>query len=136
MGKDILVIEDEPDVAIYLATLLEEHGYEVRVASDGKKGAAMISEKRPDLICLDILMPQKSGIALYRELKKSEDYKDIPVVMVTGFKADDYPLIDFKKFIYERSVPGPEGYVEKPIDRDLLVKTIRNILEGQRASPS
>ena len=135
MGEKILIIEDEPDIQTYLATLFEENGYEVSTASNGKAGAAKLAEERPDLICLDILMPEKSGIALYRELKKSQEFRGIPVVMVTGFKFDEFPNVDFKKFIYERSVPGPDGYVEKPIDREVLLKTVRGILDGQRTSP-
>jgi CheY-like chemotaxis protein len=135
MGKRILIIEDEDDIQTYLATLFEENGYEVSTASNGKAGAAKMAEQRPDLICLDILMPEKSGIALYREIKKNEEFKEIPVVMVTGFKAEEFPNIDFKKFIYERSVPGPDGYVEKPIDRNLLLDTVRRVLEGGRSSP-
>jgi len=130
VGERILVVEDEPDVLTYLTTLLEENGYEVLTAQDGKAASAILAKTRPDLICLDILMPEKSGIALYRELKKSEEFKDVPVVMVTGFKAEEFPGIDFRKFVYERSVPGPEGYIEKPIDKDLLLRTIREILHG------
>jgi|YNPNPStandDraft_1061719.scaffolds.fasta_scaffold23970_4 CheY-like chemotaxis protein len=129
MSKTILVIEDEPDVQIYLATLFQENGYEVVTASNGKEGEAALAQRRPDLICLDILMPEKSGIALYRELRKNPQLSGIPVVMVTGFRAEEFPGVDFKKFVYERSVPGPEGYVEKPIDRELLLRTVREILD-------
>lgn len=135
MAQTILVIEDEPDVQTYLVTLFEENGYEVLRASDGKEGEALLAKKKPDLICLDILMPQKSGIALYRELRKNPELKAIPVVMVTGFRADEFPGVDFKKFVYERSVPGPEGYVEKPIDKELLLRTVRRILDRAGASP-
>lgn len=128
MAKRILVIDDEEDVITYLTTLLEENGYETSNAMNGKEGLKKIKSENPDLICLDILMPEKSGISLYRELKKDADHNKIPVVIVTGFKADEYPLIDFKKFIYERSVPGPEGYIDKPIDRKVLLDTIKNIL--------
>jgi CheY-like chemotaxis protein len=114
MAKKILIVEDEPDVMLYLNTLFEEHGYETATAANGKEGAKKVEEVQPDLICLDLLMPEKSGIALYREL--------------TGFKADEFPMIDFKKFIYERSVPGPEAYIEKPIDRDRLLEAVGRIL--------
>ncbi len=134
MPKRILIVEDEPDVLTYLATLFEENGYEVMTATNGKAGEAALAQQRPDLICLDILMPEKSGIALYRELRKNPSFKDIPVVMVTGFRAEEFPGVDFKKFVYERSVPGPEGYVEKPIDREFLLKTVHEVLEKAEAS--
>lgn len=134
MSRTILVIEDEPDVRTYLVTLFQENGYEVLTASDGKEGEAVLAQRKPDLICLDILMPEKSGIALYRELRKSPELKSIPVVMVTGFRAEEFPGVDFKKFVYERSVPGPEGYVEKPIDRQLLLRTVKEILDRAETS--
>ncbi|MDY6857297.1 MAG: response regulator [Thermodesulfobacteriota bacterium] len=125
MGKKIMVIDDEPDIITYLTTLLEEDGYETDSAKDGVEGLEKIKENRPDLICLDILMPKKSGIGLYRELRKDEDLKGIPVVIVTGFKGEDNPLMDFKEFLHKRSVPGPEGYLEKPIDQEEFLKTIK-----------
>ena len=128
MGKKIMVIDDEPDVITYLTTLLEENGYQTDSAKDGVEGLKKIKEKRPDLVCLDILMPEKSGIGLYRELKKDEGLKGIPVVIVTGFRGDEHPLMDFKEFLYKRSVPGPEGYLEKPIDRQKFLEIIEKNL--------
>jgi two-component system phosphate regulon response regulator PhoB len=129
MAKKILVIDDEPDVVTYLTTLLEENGYQASGAADGKEGLAKIKENKPDLICLDVLMPEKSGIGLYKELKKSDEYKKIPVIIITGFHEENFPMIDFKKFIYERSIPGPEGYMEKPIDREKFIQTIKDVLK-------
>lgn len=129
MTKKILVIDDEPDVVTYLTTLLEENGYQASGAADGKEGLVKIKESRPDLICLDVLMPEKSGIGLYRELKKSDDFKSIPIVIITGFHEENFPMIDFKKFIYERSIPGPEGYLEKPIDREKFLQVVKEIVE-------
>ena len=128
MGKKIMVIDDEPDVITYLTTLLEENGYQTDSARDGVEGLKKIKENRPDLVCLDILMPEKSGIGLYRELRKDEGLKGIPVVIVTGFRGDEHPLMDFKEFLYKRSVPGPEGYLEKPIDRQKFLEIIEKNL--------
>jgi len=128
MGKKIMVIDDEPDVITYLTTLLEENGYQTDSAKDGVEGLKKIKEKRPDLVCLDILMPEKSGIGLYRELRKDEGLKGIPVVIVTGFRGDEHPLMDFKEFLYKRSAPGPEGYLEKPIDRQEFLEIIEKSL--------
>ena len=125
MGKKIMVIDDEPDIITYMTTLLEENGYETDSAKDGIEGLKKIKEYKPDLVCLDILMPEKSGIGLYRELRKDEELKEIPVIIVTGFKGDDNPLLTFKEFLYKRSVPGPEGYLEKPIDQKEFLDTIK-----------
>ncbi len=126
MGKKIMVIDDESDVITYLTTLLEENGYQTDSAKDGVEGLKKIKENKPDLICLDILMPEKSSIGLYRELKKDAELKGIPVVIVTGFRGDEHPLMDFKEFLNKRSVPGPEGYMEKPIDKQKFLEMIRD----------
>jgi CheY-like chemotaxis protein len=129
MAKKILVIDDEPNVVRYLTTLFQDHGFDTCATLNADEGYKKAIEEHPDLITLDLLMPDKTGIKLYRELKKDENLRKIPVIVVTGFTPDQFPMINFKKFIYERSIPGPEGYIEKPIDPDLLLKTVRNALE-------
>jgi len=130
MGKKIIVIDDEPDIITYLTMLLEDNGYETESAKNGIEGLKKIRENKPDLICLDILMPEKSGIGLYREVRKDEDLKEIPVVIVTGFKGDDNPLMTFKEFLYKRSIPGPEGYIEKPVDQKEFLEIIQDKIKG------
>ena len=122
-SKTILVVEDVPDERSYLTTLLEDEGYRVFEASDGTEALAQIEANRPDLITLDITMPEKSGVAVYRKVKEDEGLKEIPIVIVTGISAD------FKKFIStRRQVPPPEGYVTKPVDHEEFLKTVRELL--------
>lgn len=128
MIKKILIIDDEPNVITYLSTLLEDNGYSTCSTLNADDGFQKAIEEHPDLITLDLLMPDKTGIKLYRELKKDAKLKDIPVIMVTGFTSDQFPMVDFKKFIYERSIPGPEGFIEKPIDPEALLAAIRQAL--------
>jgi two-component system phosphate regulon response regulator PhoB len=125
----IMVIDDEEDVVTFLTTLLEENGYTTCWALDGVEGMEKIQKERPDLICLDLLMPEKTGIILYREIRKDPSLKEIPVIMITGFAAPEYPLIDFKRFISKRSIPPPEVFMEKPIDREALLRAIEETLE-------
>jgi CheY-like chemotaxis protein len=134
-SKKILVIDDEPDVVTYLTTLLQETGYETCSAKDGVEGLEKIQKDRPDLVCLDILMPEKTGVKLYGEIRKDPLLKQIPVVMITAFGPPEYPTSDFKRFIHHRSVvPPPDGYIEKPIDREILLKTLAEILAGKKNS--
>jgi CheY-like chemotaxis protein len=122
--KTILVIEDEPDVMDFIQALLQDNGYDVVSAVDGEKGLAAARSHKPDLITLDISMPEKSGVKLYRELKGDPDLGAVPVVMVTGV------LSEFKQFISTRKqVPPPEGYVSKPIDKALLLKTVGDLIK-------
>ncbi len=125
MAKKILIIDDEPDVLVFLGTLLRKNGYEVVEAADGDEGLRKVNEERPDLVCLDLLMPEKTGIKMYREMKKDESLKDIPVIMVTGFMVPKVGHSDFKKFISERSIPAPEGYIEKPIDKETFLQAVQ-----------
>ena len=128
MAKKILVIDDEPDMVTFLSTLLEDCGYEIITASDGEEGFAKVKSEKPDLISLDLLMPNKTGIKMFRELRKDPELGSTPVVMVTGFATDDAPNMDFKKWIHERSIKPPEAYIEKPVDKDVLIKEIQRII--------
>ncbi|MDQ7784369.1 MAG: response regulator [Desulfomonilaceae bacterium] len=125
MAKKILVIDDEPDMLAFLTALLEDGGYETVTALDGEEGLQKAKEERPDLISLDLLMPNKTGIKMYRELRKDDEIKDIPVVMVTGFSKDDVPSMDFKEWIQKRTIKPPEAYIEKPVNKEVLLEVIR-----------
>lgn len=127
-NKKVLVIDDEPDILTYITSLLKNNGYIPVTAANGLAGMEKAQAEKPDLITLDLLMPERTGIKLYRELKKNEELKNIPVIMVTGIASQAHHFADFKKFIYERKIPGPEGYVEKPFDPDELLKKIQEAI--------
>ena len=120
--KRVLVVDDEPDVREYLTALLEDNDFEVVTAEDGAEALQAVQAKAPDIITLDITMPEKSGVRFYRDLRENEALKHIPVIMVTGISND------FEKFISSRKqVPPPEGYMSKPIDRDKILKMIEEL---------
>jgi two-component system phosphate regulon response regulator PhoB len=121
--KRILIIDDEQDIRTYLSTLLEDHGYETQLAGDGVEAWKQVETKAPDLITLDISMPEKSGVRFYRDLKTDDRLNKIPVIVVTGVSED------FKKFISSRhQVPAPDGFISKPIDQEEILKTIARLL--------
>lgn len=132
MAKKILIVDDEPDMVAFLATLLEDNGYETVSAADGEEALEKVKTERPDLISLDLLMPNKTGIKMFRELRKDDELKDIPVVMVTGFGKDDVPQMDFKKWIKERAVKAPESYIEKPVDKEFFLGEVKKALEQKK----
>ena len=127
--KRVLVVDDEPHVVTYMETLLHDNGYETVSASDGKKGIEKARNERVDLVCLDISMPEESGIRCYRNLKDDPRLSAIPVVVVTavtGYGGDPEP---FKRFISTRKqVPPPEGFLSKPIDKQEFLDTIAKLL--------
>jgi CheY-like chemotaxis protein len=123
--KKIIVIDDDPDIITYLTTLLDDNGYDSVTAVNGVDGLAKTKAERPDLILLDITMPEKSGVRYYRDVREDPDLKSIPVVMVTGV------MKQFEKFIStRRQVPPPDGYISKPIDEKKLLDTIAKLLAG------
>jgi len=129
MSKKILVVDDEPDVITFLRTLLRKNGYDVCEACDGVEGMKKVIEERPDLVCLDLLMPEKTGIKMYREMRKDDRLKKVPVIMVTGIASvDPWDFKGFKGFIQERSIPRPEGYIEKPIDKEQFLNAVREVI--------
>jgi len=122
--KKILVIDDEPDVVTYLAALLGDHGYQVSSALDAREGFAKAKTTRPDLITLDISMPNESGMRLLRDLQNDAETASIPVIIITGISSE------FQRFIATRKhLRAPDAYFEKPIDRGELLAAIRRILE-------
>jgi CheY-like chemotaxis protein len=121
--KTILIVEDEPDTVTYLSTLLGDAGYDTVAAEDGDQALEKVKASPPDLITLDITMPHKSGVRFYRDMKESEKWKSIPIIIVTGISTD------FERFIStRRQVPPPEGYLSKPIDREKMLTMVKQHL--------
>ncbi|MCP4571733.1 MAG: response regulator [bacterium] len=127
--RKILVVDDEPDVATYLEMVLQDAGYTTVTAENGREGFAKAQAEQPDLICLDVTMPEESGIRCYRNLREDEALKNTPVVLVTavtGYGGDPEP---FKNFMSTRDqVPPPDGFFSKPIDREAFVTKIKELL--------
>ena len=91
---------------------------------NGKDGFEKAKDEKPDIITLDVSMPEESGVKALRDLQNNESTKNTPIIMVTGVS------IDMKRFIETRKqVHPPEGYFEKPIDREALLKKIKELLK-------
>lgn len=121
--KKIIVIDDEPDIVTFLTTLLEDNGYATVSAKDGQEGFEKIRAENPDLVLLDITMPEKSGVRCYRDLRSDPELQSIPVVIVTGVAKE------FKGFISSRrQVPPPDGFIAKPIDKQELLDVVARLL--------
>ncbi len=130
MSTRILIVDDEPDVATYLATVLRANGYDPTVANDVDTAIAKVGEISPAVICLDIMMPKKSGISLYAHLKQDASLASIPVVIISGVAFEG--KFDFRTYMPDESVPPPECFLEKPINPEGFVKTISGLVASGR----
>ncbi|MBD3170470.1 MAG: response regulator [candidate division Zixibacteria bacterium] len=122
-GKKILVTDDEPDFLTFISTVLEDNEAEVIKASSGDEALKLAESEQPDLITLDLSMPGRSGIEVFETLRKNSKTQNIPVCIITGRP-------EMRKLIYDRPVPPPEGYVDKPADEDDIVLNIRKVLKA------
>ena len=114
--KKILYIEDN-EQNLYLVTfILEKHGYEVHAARDGQEGIAMAARVLPDLILLDIQLPQMDGYAVARQLRINPDLATVPIVAVTSYAMAG----DRDKAL----AAGCNGYIEKPINPDTFMNQV------------
>ncbi|MBM3744735.1 MAG: response regulator [Acidobacteria bacterium] len=130
-ARKILVVDDEPDVCTYLSRLFQENGYQSACAADGQQAMEAVERERPDLITLDLSMPNKSGVRFYREIKARADLKTIPVVFVTGVTGPGGSSADTERFYRTRSqVPPPDGFIAKPIDPEEVLGLVAKLLGG------
>ena len=122
--KTILIIDDEPDTLTFFSSLLEDNGYNTISAENGEEGLKKLKESKPDLITLDISMPEMSGTKYYRTLRENEEWKSIPIIIITGISDD------FKKFISTRKqVPPPDRYISKPVEEEELLELVKNLIK-------
>lgn len=127
--KLVLVVDDEPDVVVYITTLLKDNGYETVSAADGVEATAKIKENRPALMTLDMSMPEKSGVKVYREVKENPDTVDIPILVVTGVTGYGGKSEDVEKFLGSRKqIPPPDGFIAKPIDPKELIEKVKALI--------
>lgn len=136
-GKIALVVDDESAHIEFVSAILDDNQMKTISASNGKEAMEKIKETKPDIILLDLLMPEQSGMKFFNELKKIEEYRDIPVVVVSG--ASKMTGVDLKSIIYDKKFAerkkkvfgtdaSPDVYLEKPVDPAKLVEIIEKFL--------
>jgi CheY-like chemotaxis protein len=127
----VLVVDDEPDIREFLASVLEDAGMEVDTAEDGNQAWDKIQNQPPDLISLDLVMPGKSGIRLLHELRWDSKLSKIPVVIVTGHARDAAIKQDLDQVLAESTMSGPASFLEKPVTPKGYLENICRILQIQ-----
>lgn len=127
MNEKILVIEDDEDILNLVSFHLESHQFVVRKAQRGKDGLELAWEERPDLIILDIMLPDMDGFEVCKRLRKHNDTAHIPVVMLTARGEEIDRVLGFEL--------GADDYVVKPFSPRELVLRVRAILKRKRSLP-
>ncbi|WP_461209302.1 DVU0259 family response regulator domain-containing protein [Desulfocurvus sp. DL9XJH121] len=112
----IMIIDDDPDIVTYLTDIFTDNGYQTCSAADGSQAMDVVQSEAPDLITLDIEMPDEWGPKFYRKLSKSTEYKHIPVIVISGLAGNKY------------AVPKAVASLTKPFDPDELVGIVRDVL--------
>lgn len=129
MAKTIMIIEDETDIRDYLMAVLEDNGYETCSIEEHEPVHEAMAVFRPDMVIMDIMMPKRSGISIYKELRQSSEFSGIPVALITGVTPEiEFMGNGFRLFVDDPSMEPPDGFVEKPIDLPALLALIEKLL--------
>lgn len=126
MEKKILVVDDEKPIADILEFNLKKEGYEVHCAYDGNEALQMVEDLNPDMILLDIMLPNKDGVEVCREVRKKYD---MPIIMLTAKDSEIDKVIGLEL--------GADDYVTKPFStRELLARVKANLRRQNTAAPA
>ena len=148
MPKKVLVVDDDKNTVRFLSVALRENGYEPISAFDGEEGFQRVEDSNPDLLLLDVMMPKRTGFVLFKQLRRNEKYKNIPVIMLTAvadvLEEDESHAGDdtferpfdslresLKKAIVQMRDEGlvrPEKFIDKPIDPEELIEAVKELI--------
>jgi len=126
MAKKVLIVDDEPNIVASLEFLLRQSGYEVHVAADGAAALRQVQAVAPDLVLLDVMMPEKSGYDVCQRIRAHPEWSNIRIVMLSakGREAEMTKGLSL----------GADAYVTKPFSNAELVARIGELLQ-ERGSP-
>ncbi len=123
----ILIVDDDPDIVESMRVVLESRGYSVCSAVSGEEGLKVTRQESPDLIVLDVMMPDgMDGFQVAREIKQDPKMKHIPILMLTAIK--DKTGLDFQKEVGDKDWLPVEDYCSKPLNHDELLKKVSKLL--------
>jgi len=114
--KKILIIEDDPAVSDYLKTFFEDNGYAAFTAANAQSGYDLAKQEQPDLITLDIELPDEWGPRFYRKLAGDKNLKNTPLIVISGLSGNKY------------AVTKAVASLSKPFDRNELLKIVKETI--------
>jgi CheY-like chemotaxis protein len=124
----VLIVDDEPDMRFFLCNLLGGCGYATIPAGDRRDGLRKAKRERPALIILDVMMPNKDGLQLYRDLKEDRRLKRIPVIMVSSIGKNTF--LQYQRSyctLPEADAASPAAYLKKPLNAEELVGWVHTL---------
>jgi DNA-binding response OmpR family regulator len=121
MSAKILIVDDDPYILMSLDFLMKKNGYDVKVARNGKEALELVKKFKPDLVLLDIMMPDVDGYAICEHIKTTDSLKDIKVVFVSAKTKES----DIRKG-YDL---GASLYIKKPFSTRTLLKQVDDVLK-------
>jgi DNA-binding response OmpR family regulator len=121
----VAVIDDEEDITTFLALALEDAGYRVTTCNHAADAFDLLRRERPDLICLDLVMPERAGASLYVAVRRDAGLAQVPILIMTGIGTRQETL---NAIVAAAAVPPPDGCVDKPLDSDELLDRVREIV--------
>jgi CheY-like chemotaxis protein len=116
MAKKIMVVDDDPVIVKYLVNVFEDNGYEACSAGTGTEAYEVLEREKPDLITLDLEMPEEWGTRFFRKFTKQEEYKDLPVIVISGLSGRQHAL---KNVV---------ATLSKPFDPDKVIGLVRKTI--------
>lgn len=125
MGNSIIYVEDEEDYQKLVSRILGSAGIPVQIAGDGKEGLRLLERQKPDLLLLDINLPDTDGFSICRDLRQSAIWRDLPILMLTVRRRPEEWLNGFSS--------GADDYVSKPLNPPEFIERVRACLDGASA---
>lgn len=119
MAYKILIVDDDPHIVKYMVDILSDNGYATCSASDGSEALEVLKREKPDLVTLDLEMPNEWGPRFYRKMSKDKAFKGTPVIVVSGLAG------------IHLAIPGAVASFKKPFDPNQLLDTIKKALENK-----
>lgn len=125
--KKVLVADDEPNIVISLEFLMKREGYAVQVARDGEEALEAVRRDRPDLVLLDVMLPDADGFDILMRMRQHPALKNMPVIMLTG-KAT-------RQAVIKGMAAGADGYLTKPFEPESVMRAVRTVLGLEEDRP-
>ena len=122
MNPSVLIVDDEPLTRNLLRLMLERAGFDILEAEDSLKALLSVSENKPDVIVLDVMMPHMDGLTVCEKLRSNPETAVLPIILLSARVNPEA--------VQEGMEAGADEYLGKPVSREELIRTIRSVLEG------